>query len=113
MSNLQTLTIQRDELLAKIREIESSCEGIENEHNAQRVQHLTLNTHSFQHRNRNFPQSFLLWKVSFLQLTQKLQNFQVQVLTGYWRLLKISVGISLRIKLKVYVYGKKWYNGRY
>lgn len=27
MSNLQTLTIQRGELLAKIREIESSCEG--------------------------------------------------------------------------------------
>lgn len=42
MSDLQTLTTQRDELLAKIREIESSCEGIENEHNAQRVQELNL-----------------------------------------------------------------------
>ena len=42
MSDLQTLTTQRDELLAKIREIESSCEGIENEHNAQRVQKLNL-----------------------------------------------------------------------
>lgn len=37
MEDLQTLTQQRDELLAKIREIESSCEGIENENNAQQV----------------------------------------------------------------------------
>ena len=42
MSELQTLTAQRDGLLAKIREIEASCEGIENEHNAQRVQELNL-----------------------------------------------------------------------
>lgn len=42
MSELQTLTAQRDEVLAKIREIEASCEGIENEHNAQRVQELNL-----------------------------------------------------------------------
>lgn len=42
MSDLQTLTAQRDELLAKIREIEESCEGIENENNAQRVQALNL-----------------------------------------------------------------------
>ena len=42
MTDLQTLTQQRDELLAKIREIESSCEGIENENNAQRVQELNL-----------------------------------------------------------------------
>lgn len=42
MNELQTLTAQRDEVLAKIREIESSCEGIENEHNAQRVQTLNL-----------------------------------------------------------------------
>lgn len=42
MSELQALTAQRDGLLAKIREIEASCEGIENEHNAQRVQELNL-----------------------------------------------------------------------
>lgn len=42
MSELQTLTAQRDALLAKIREIEESCEGIENEHNAQRIQELNL-----------------------------------------------------------------------
>lgn len=42
MEDLQKLTQQRDELLAKIREIESLCEGIENENNAQRVQELNL-----------------------------------------------------------------------
>ncbi len=42
MNELQTLTAQRDEVLAKIREIEASCKGIENEHNAQRVQALNL-----------------------------------------------------------------------
>lgn len=42
MSNLAALTTQRDGLLKKIREIEASCEGIENENNAQRVQKLNL-----------------------------------------------------------------------
>ena len=42
MNELQTLTTQQEELLTKIREIEESCEGIENEHNAQRVQELNL-----------------------------------------------------------------------
>lgn len=42
MTELQTLTTQRDELLVKIREIEETCEGIENENNAKRVQELNL-----------------------------------------------------------------------
>lgn len=42
MSELRTLTIQRDELLAKIRQIEETCEGIENENNSKRVQELNL-----------------------------------------------------------------------
>lgn len=42
MTDLQTLTAQRDDLLEKIREIEENCEGIENENNAQRVQALNL-----------------------------------------------------------------------
>lgn len=42
MSNLASLTTQRDGLLKKIREIEASCEGIENENNAKRVQELNL-----------------------------------------------------------------------
>ena len=42
MSNLAALTTQRDGLLKKIRAIEASCEGIENENNAKRVQKLNL-----------------------------------------------------------------------
>ena len=42
MSNLASLTTQRDGLLKKIRAIEASCEGIENENNAKRVQELNL-----------------------------------------------------------------------
>lgn len=42
MSNLASLTAQRDALLKKIRAIEAACEGIENENNAKRVQELNL-----------------------------------------------------------------------
>lgn len=42
MTELQNLTTQRDELLVKIREIEATCEGIENENNAKRMQELNL-----------------------------------------------------------------------
>lgn len=42
MSNLASLTAQRDGLLKKIRAIEAACEGIENENNAMRVQELNL-----------------------------------------------------------------------
>lgn len=42
MTELQTLTRQRDELLVKIRAIEETCEGIDNENNARRVQALNL-----------------------------------------------------------------------
>lgn len=42
MSELSTLTKQRDEILAKIREIEETCEGIENKNNTKRIQELNL-----------------------------------------------------------------------
>lgn len=42
MAELAALTAQRDELLSKIRELQESCEGIENEGNAKRVQGLEL-----------------------------------------------------------------------
>ena len=42
MSDLASLTAQRDGVLKKIREIEAACEGIENENNARRVQELNL-----------------------------------------------------------------------
>lgn len=40
MTELQVLTEQRDNLLLKIKEIATSCEGIENENNANRLQEL-------------------------------------------------------------------------
>ena len=48
MSDLSVLTTQRDDLLVKIREIEASCEGIENENNAKRVQELNLEQAQYQ-----------------------------------------------------------------
>ena len=42
MSELNRLTAQREEVLAQIRTIEASCEGIENENNAKRIQTLNL-----------------------------------------------------------------------
>lgn len=42
MSNLAALTAQRDGLLEKIRKIEISCEGTDNENNAKRVLDLNL-----------------------------------------------------------------------
>lgn len=42
MSEVAALIAQRDELLVKLRDIEENCEGIENEHNAQRVQELNM-----------------------------------------------------------------------
>jgi len=55
MPELADLTKQRDVLLQKLRAIEENCEGIENEHNACRVQEL------------NVEQSQLLTKKSKLQ----------------------------------------------
>lgn len=42
MSELQSLISQREQLLAEIRTIEETCEGIENENNARRMQELNL-----------------------------------------------------------------------
>lgn len=42
MSDLNTLLIQRDELLTKIRGIEETCEGIDNENNAKKVSELNM-----------------------------------------------------------------------
>lgn len=42
MSEYTDLTTKRDDLLAKLREIGENCEGIENEHNAQKVQELNI-----------------------------------------------------------------------
>ena len=42
MTELQNLLSQRDTLLERIRSIEATCEGLENENNANRVQELNL-----------------------------------------------------------------------
>lgn len=42
MTEVQNLLSQRDTLLEKIRSIEATCEGLENENNAKRVQELNL-----------------------------------------------------------------------
>lgn len=42
MNELKALTVRRDDLLAKIIEIEAGCEGVENERSARRVQELNL-----------------------------------------------------------------------
>lgn len=40
MNDLENLKIRQQELMSKLQEIEEQCQGIENEHNAQRVQEL-------------------------------------------------------------------------
>lgn len=42
MSDINTLLLQQDELLKKIREIEENCEGIDNENNAKKVSELNM-----------------------------------------------------------------------
>lgn len=42
MSQINTLLIQQQELLAKIREIEETCEGIQNEKNAKKITELNM-----------------------------------------------------------------------
>ena len=42
MSEINILTAQRDEVLAKIQEIEETCEGIENENNAKKLTSLNM-----------------------------------------------------------------------
>ena len=77
MTDLQTLTLQRDELLAKIREIEESCEGIENENNANRVQELNL-----EQAQLNAQKQELSAKVSALQNRLTAIGSEISKLSG-------------------------------
>lgn len=77
MSELQTLTAQRDDLLAKIREIEASCEGIENEHNAQRVQELNL-----EHAQLSAQKQELSGKLSALEARLSAISSEIAQLSG-------------------------------
>ena len=42
MNDINTLLAQKEELLNKIREIEETCEGIDNENNAKKVSELNM-----------------------------------------------------------------------
>ena len=77
MRDLQTLTAQRDGLLAKIREIEASCEGIENEHNAQRVQELNL-----EHAQLSAQKQELSGKLSALEARFSAISSEIAQLSG-------------------------------
>lgn len=77
MNELQTLTTQREELLTKIREIEESCEGIENEHNAQRVQELNL-----EHAQLSAQKQELSAKLSAMESRLSAINSEITKLSG-------------------------------
>lgn len=77
MNELQTLTTQREELLTKIREIEESCEGIENEHNAQRVQELNL-----EHAQLSAQKQELSAKLSAMESKLSAINSEITKLSG-------------------------------
>ncbi|MCI7629571.1 MAG: hypothetical protein MSS55_03165 [Ruminococcus sp.] len=77
MNELQTLTTQREELLTKIIEIEESCEGIENEHNAQRVQELNL-----EHAQLSAQKQELSAKLSAMESKLSAINSEITKLSG-------------------------------
>lgn len=77
MSELQALTARRDELLAKIRDIEASCEGIENENNAQRVQELNL-----EHAQLSAQKQELSAKLSAMETKLSSINAEIAKLSG-------------------------------
>ena len=77
MSELQALTARRDELLAKIRDIEASCEGIENENNAQRVLELNL-----EHAQLSAQKQELSAKLSAMETKLSSINAEIAKLSG-------------------------------
>lgn len=77
MSELQALTARRDGLLAKIRELEATCEGIENERNAERVQELNL-----EHAQLSAQKRELSGKLSALEAKLSAINSEIAQLSG-------------------------------
>ena len=77
MSELQALTAQRDALLEKIREIEASCEGIENENNARRVQELNLEQAQLSAQKQEFSA-----KISALEARLSAIGSEIATLSG-------------------------------
>ena len=84
MSEINILTAQRDEVLAKIQEIEETCEGIENENNAKKLTSLNMQQAnlSAQRNDLQVRLSAILYQKIYFEkpvLLEKLQNLQTQI----------------------------------
>lgn len=77
MSEYTDLTTKRDELLAKLREIEENCAGIENEHNAQKVQELNIEQAQLKSQKQE-----LSAKLSVIEEKLSAINFEINKLSG-------------------------------
>lgn len=77
MTELSVLTEQRDDLLLKIRDIEESCEGIDNENNAKRVQELNLEQAQLQAQKQD-----VAAKLTSLEMKLSTINAEITKLSG-------------------------------
>lgn len=77
MDNFKVLTNQRDKLLTQIREIESACEGIENENNARRIQELNVEQARLTAQKKE-----LSAKVSDIESKLSAINSEIAILSG-------------------------------
>ena len=77
MSNLQNLMSEQDEVLAKIRDIEANCEGVENENNAKRISQLNL-----KYAQISASKSELASKLSVLNKELSSINEEIRKLSG-------------------------------
>lgn len=77
MSEYTDLTAKRDELLTKLREIEENCEGIENEHNAQKVQELNIEQAQLKAQKQE-----LSAKLSTIENRLNATNIEINKLSG-------------------------------
>ena len=93
MSEVAALIAQRDELLVKLRDIEENCEGIENEHNAQRVQELNMEQTQLIEQKENLQE-----KVGEIQRKLSRINDEIKQLSG--------TGIDRILEA---IKGQRWY----
>lgn len=77
MSELNILTAQRDEVLAKIQEIEETCEGIENENNAKKLTSLNM-----QQANLSAQRNYLQVRLSAIERDLNKINEEIHNLSG-------------------------------
>lgn len=77
MSEYTDLTAKRDELLAKLREINEICEGVENKHNAEKVQQLNIEQAQLKLQKQE-----LSAKLSVIEEKLSAINFEINKLSG-------------------------------